>query len=264
MYCRNCGNELKDNDNFCNVCGQAVSTINQQETIENNNSINIDISQFGNNRIAACKYVSKTYGLSLTEAKKIVDEKYNELNKNIKELKNKFVCTNRIGNLEIDGQNKLFRIIGAKKNAFAEKNKHGFFSNTMALGTFGMTRILENATNALANSAPNVIYNFDDIISFELLEDNNVITSGGLGSAALATFLTGSYQAGAIGAIVGSKKQKKEINMMSIKLNMNNLNNSCVIIPLIDKKIKSNSNEYKTAYNKAQQILSALNAMKNM
>lgn len=263
MFCSNCGNTINEGDKFCTNCGQPVKNNTSVNNSLSNNQYDFDVSSFGNNKIAACKYVSKTYNLSLSEAKKIVDQKYDELKAISKDLKKKFICTKRIGSLEIDSQNRLFKVNGAKKDAFIEKKKHGLFSNMMALSSFGITRALENSASALSNSSPEQIYNFDDINSFELLEDNNIVTSGGLGTSLAATFLTGSYAAGAAGAVFGKKTSKKEINMMTIKLNMNNVNNAYVMIPIIAKKTKTDSKEYKEAYNLAQQILSTLNAMLN-
>lgn len=263
MFCRSCGSELNSNDKFCRLCGTPVSndTGLKNQTISHQ-EYDFDISQFGNDKIKACLYVKQTYNLSLAEAKNIVDKKYDSAKTKIKEKQSKFKCTLTIGSLEIDQNNKLFKVIGGQKDAFVSKQKHGLLSNVVAFGTVGISRILENATNSILNSAPSNIYNFSDINSFELLEDSRIVTSGSLGTALAATFVTGSYQAGTIGAIVG-QKSSKEINMMAIKLNMNDINNACVIIPLISKKTKTNSNEYKAAYNQAQQILSTLNVIAN-
>lgn len=42
MYCKNCGNELKENENYCNKCGQAVN--NETIMTENKKGINRKIS----------------------------------------------------------------------------------------------------------------------------------------------------------------------------------------------------------------------------
>ena len=168
MFCSNCGNTINEGDKFCTNCGQPVKSNTSINSSLSNNQYDFDVSSFGNNRIAACKYVSKTYGLSLSEAKKVVDQKYNELKAMSKDLKKKFICTKRIGSLEIDSQNRLFKVNGAKKDAFVEKKKHGLFSNMMALSSFGITRALENSASALSNSSPEQIYNFDDINIYRL------------------------------------------------------------------------------------------------
>lgn len=79
MFCRNCGNELNDNDNFCSKCGQKREEDNTQ-------NIDFDISQFGKDRISACLYLKDNYNLSLSEAKKIVDEKYKQQNKPVNKV----------------------------------------------------------------------------------------------------------------------------------------------------------------------------------
>lgn len=42
MYCKNCGNELKENENYCNKCGQVVN--NETIMTENKKGINRKIS----------------------------------------------------------------------------------------------------------------------------------------------------------------------------------------------------------------------------
>ena len=36
MYCRKCGNELKEDDMFCNKCGTKVELINNSDELQNN------------------------------------------------------------------------------------------------------------------------------------------------------------------------------------------------------------------------------------
>ncbi|MBQ4031797.1 MAG: zinc-ribbon domain-containing protein [Bacilli bacterium] len=34
MYCRKCGNELKDNDKFCGKCGEPKAVVNNNPTVD--------------------------------------------------------------------------------------------------------------------------------------------------------------------------------------------------------------------------------------
>ena len=102
-----------------------------------------------------------------------------------------------------------------------------------------------------------IIYSFDDIIAFELLEDGNSITKGGMGRA-----IAGGLLFGGVGAIVGGstgkRKTKSTCTKLQIKITVNNMNTPAVYINLIAGETKTDSFIYKTAYTSAQNILSVL------
>ena len=104
------------------------------------------------------------------------------------------------------------------------------------------------------------IYDYNDIVQFELLEDGNTVTKGGLGSA-----LVGGAMFGGVGAIVGGvtgkKRSKNYINSLKIKITTHNLDNPTVYINLINMKTKADSMYYRSVYNSAQEILSLLSIM---
>lgn len=65
-------------------------------------------------------------------------------------------------------------------------------------------------------------YNYEDILSFELLEDGETITSGGLGRAVVGGLAFGA--AGAIvGGVTGGKKSKSLCTSLSIKISINDI-----------------------------------------
>jgi hypothetical protein len=101
------------------------------------------------------------------------------------------------------------------------------------------------------------IYEYSHIIDFELLEDGETITSGGLGRALAGGLLFGGTGA-IVGGITGKRKNKESINRLSIKINFNNIEKPNDYINFIYKKTKKDSIEYKDAYNKAQECLSIL------
>ncbi len=165
----------------------------------------------------------------------------------------KFKATQKLDCLQVDSINKTFKVKGQSSDAF-QKKKSGLVKTAMAISTCGMSTVLDKALKFTKEK----IYSFSDLHSFELLEDNSTITSGGTGLALAATALTGSYAAGAMGGIIGKKKTKKIIESMIIKLNVNDFDCPCIMIPLITKSTKVGSNEYKEAYNQAQKIISML------
>lgn len=102
-----------------------------------------------------------------------------------------------------------------------------------------------------------VIYSFDDIIAFELLEDGNSITKGGTGRA-----IAGGLLFGGVGAIVGGsagkRKTKSTCTKLQIKITVNSMSTPAVYINLIAGETKTDGFIYKTAYSSAQNILSVL------
>lgn len=101
------------------------------------------------------------------------------------------------------------------------------------------------------------IHKFEDILDFELLEDGNIITKGGLGSA-----LVGGLTFGGVGAVVGATTGKKtsssNCTSMRIKITLNSLSCPVEYIDLISMKVSKKSAAYKNAFDQAQQILSML------
>lgn len=167
---------------------------------------------------------------SITKTTKSELLSYRKEKENNQELNNSFNVTKRIGTyVEFDQKRKQFRIMPA----------------------IGFTK-----------SIPKV-YNCDDIIEYELLEDGISVTSGGLGRAAAGGILFGGVGA-IVGGVTGKKKTRSEIENFKIKLTLNNFQSPTVYIELLNKKkIKTNSNKYKEMYEKAQEILSTLAVLQN-
>ncbi|WP_342512300.1 SHOCT domain-containing protein [Sporosarcina sp. FSL K6-1522] len=105
------------------------------------------------------------------------------------------------------------------------------------------------------------IYKYDDIVSYELLEDDEVVTSGGLGRAAIGGMLFGG--AGAVVGAVTGRKNKGVCNSLGIKLTLNNMSQPVVYIPFILTKTKTDSDAYKAAASQAQECLSVLQLICN-
>lgn len=99
------------------------------------------------------------------------------------------------------------------------------------------------------------VYDFDEIIEYELLEDGDSIIKGGMGRALVGGLLLGRTGA-IVGGVTGEKKSKKIINSLKIKITVNDFKNPTVYINLINTKTKADSFVYKSIYDTAQQILS--------
>lgn len=168
----------------------------------------------------------------------------------------------KVGIISINEQEHTFQIKGA---IAANGKKTGLFGGlvkgTLALSTMGMSLAAEKALGiGKTKVGSNDWYQFDDLLSYELMEDDSIVTSGGVGQALIGGAIFGA--AGAIaGGITGKRVQKKKIESLYIKITLNTFNSPCLLIPLITKPIKTNSKEYQSAFNEAHQILSTLDVI---
>ncbi|MEG0829475.1 MAG: SHOCT domain-containing protein [Anaerovoracaceae bacterium] len=178
------------------------------------------IEKFGDNKVEAVKYVSKTNNLKLKEAKKIVDGIYTECGGSLALV---WQPTKTIGTVfQIDDNNKKWAPTA------------GIFK----------PRVLG-------------IYSYSDILEYEMIEDGDSITKGGLGSALVGGVLLGGVGA-VVGGVTGGKKTKKIVNSLSIKVTTKDIDNPTVYINFIAAKTKTSSITYKTAFDCAQETLSIL------
>lgn len=102
----------------------------------------------------------------------------------------------------------------------------------------------------------NSIVSYEDIVSFEVMEDGETISSGGLGRALVGGVLFGG--AGAVVGAVTAKRKKKYCNNLQVKLIINDINTPTLYVSFINGNTKINSNEYKSAYSEAQDLASIL------
>lgn len=180
-----------------------------------------------------CNSCFKEYcdALSMTKAPKILRkldiEKTISSTKKNNELQKMFNTTNNIENyIEFDEDNKKWLV--SKKSANDKK-------------------------------AP-IIHSYEEIVKFELLEDEESIVSGGLGRAVVGGALFGATGA-IVGGVTGKKTTRKVVNTFKIKITINNIDNPVEYIELINKKTKTNSGTYEKAYKDAHKILSTLSAI---
>lgn len=101
------------------------------------------------------------------------------------------------------------------------------------------------------------IYSYGDIIDCDLLEDEESLTSGGLGRAIAGGLLLGGVGA-IVGGVTGKRKTKALVRSMKIKITLNSINTPVVYINLINTPIKTDSIIYKTLDTAAQEILAVM------
>ncbi len=173
-----------------------------------------------------------------------------------------FRASKKVGPIQIDENNRLFRIYGAIPT---NKKKTGLvgatFKGMMAVSTMGMSIAAEKALGlGKTKVGSKSFYSFNDLISYELIEDDSLVTSGGVGQALIGGAVFGGFGAVA-GGITAKRTQKKKIESLYIKVTLNDFSNPCIMIPLVTKPTKTTSSEYKNAFTLSHQILSVFDVI---
>lgn len=106
------------------------------------------------------------------------------------------------------------------------------------------------------------VYDYKDIVDFELIEDGTSIIKGGLARAVVGGTMFGGVGA-IVGGVTGNRKVHQKCNSLKIKISLNKLDAPAIYINLISKPIEKDYATYKDAYNNAQKILSLLQIICN-
>lgn len=101
------------------------------------------------------------------------------------------------------------------------------------------------------------VYNYNDILDFELLEDGESIAKGGLGRAVAGGILFGGIGA-VVGGATGSRKNKPVCTTLKIKISLNNISNPVEYISFITTPTKKDGLIYKSSEKAAHECLSLL------
>lgn len=118
------------------------------------------------------------------------------------------------------------------------------------------TQTVQLITKAGFNSAKEYI-KYSQIVDFELLEDGDTITKGGIGSAVVGGALFGA--GGAIaGAIVGTKRTKAICNSLQLRVSVKDYYKKAIVVNYIELPTKSTSMTYKLMHEQAQKAVGEL------
>lgn len=163
-----------------------------------------------------------------------------------------FKATKTAGDVLVDSNNRLFKIRRASSKA---RPKDGLVKMSVkgiaAMSTLGATAALEYAMN------PNRVYSYEDLISYELIEDDTQISSGGIGAALVGGTIFGAA-GGIAGAVVGKKKGKGVVENMFLQISVNDIKMPSVIITFISKPTKKKSGAYRSALSAARETMACL------
>ena len=160
--------------------------------------------------------------------------------------------TDKVGPLEIDRYNRTYRIHGAQKakgsSGLVGGAIKGTAKATLAVSTMGLSLI-----PSLVKKDKNDTdwYSFEDLVSYELIVNNQTVVSGGVGQALVAGAMFGPIGAVA-GGIVSKRKSTSKILNMTVRVTSNDFNKPVIFIDLIRKPVKNTSKEYKEAVENAQ------------
>lgn len=106
------------------------------------------------------------------------------------------------------------------------------------------------------------LFSYDQIVDYELTENGESISKGGLGSAVAGGILFGGVGA-VVGGITGKKKVTTEIKNMTLRVSLNHKYKNQLIMNLIPlgTSVKSNSMSYNLYKHQANDIISFLDGL---
>ena len=240
IQCTECGKEFSDKAPACPNCGCPTESI-----------LNDIQSSTMSDQISKNEYdqEAKHVGLGIN-IKNVIGSATSSAATKYKENRELAKYLKKNGIITINDLDRTFQIKGAiASNGKCTSVVGGLLKSAMAISTMGMSIA---AGKALGTGKTKVgtkdWYNFDDLVSYELLEDDSIVTSGGVGQALIGGALFGGVGAIA-GGITGKRIQKKRVESLYIKVTLNTFDHPCLLIPLITKPLKKNTKEYQNAFN---------------
>lgn len=109
---------------------------------------------------------------------------------------------------------------------------------------------------------PGKLFEFEDVIKYQLNENGQTVTSGGL---SVGRALVGSALFGGVGAIVGGvtgkRKSMNTVDELSIGITMRGREAGLYKVPIITKRTRKSSKIYQQVMREVEQILSVFDIM---
>lgn len=127
---------------------------------------------------------------------------------------------------------------------------------------FGNVLFIDEKNNLFKlNKKSENVYSFDQVFDFELIEDGETLSKGGVGRA-----IVGGALLGGVGAVVGGitgKKNKKVCSKMYIRIGINNDVENNLNIYLINTNTKTNGIIYNSLKKLANDIITYLSQIES-
>ena len=164
-----------------------------------------------------------------------------------------------IGQVAIDHANRFFLVRNAASYVRPAPRKVSKARIRAAVMSMGLSEVVA-AVNS-STKASDKIFSFDELVGYELLEDDSVVSAGTtatVASARSSLFGTRAYGASA-SAQVGM--QKKVVEHLVLRIDTDDVEYPCVMITYISRPTVVSSNNYRFAFSQAQQTMSALGAI---
>jgi len=144
-----------------------------------------------------------------------------------------------------------------------EKEKQADLDIANFVGTRGVGKLIKFDDNAKKILFPKTlltkarIYNYSDLLGYEILEDGNTVTKGGLGSAVVGGALFGGIGA-VVGGLTGGKKSKEVVRSLKVKIVLDNKIVPAEYIELLTTEFKKDGFVYRVAKQQAEDIVAIL------
>lgn len=131
------------------------------------------------------------------------------------------------------------------------------FSPVKIIKLLGVTNIMSVDDTHQLFALRHDIFKYENLLTYELLEDGTTISKGGLGRAVAGGLMFGT--AGAIiGGATGKRKAKNFCNSMQIRVTLKDTYADTLYIKLISNKVSTSNYTYKGAQDAAQSCISVL------
>lgn len=209
--------------NVCSICNNNIGFLDSKYKIANEEVICFSCL----NKAGGVAQVSLIRNMTANDIENQIKELADKEEKRKAKIKN-FKTTKQIG-----------------QYIYLDENKQQW-----AIPTGIFSKSIENST----------IYDYADIVDFELLEDGSSVSKGGLGRAVAGGLLFGGVGA-IVGGVTGGKKAKQTCTNLKIKITVNDLRNPVIYITFITTEVKKDSMLYTNSYRIAQEIMSMLQVM---
>jgi hypothetical protein len=112
------------------------------------------------------------------------------------------------------------------------------------------------AFRSSSGKGPFRIYNYSDLLSYEIYEDGDSVMKGKTGGS-----IVGGLTFGLVGAVVGSagrRKTKNTCHTLQVRITVDDLQNPEIVIPIIVSEVRKDSTAYKSSIEIAKNLAASL------